>query len=83
MISLMKGAKEMLVKIVPRCNNLITDTTKAGNTACCMRVASFGITLADGKVWNACLDCFTFRACVLADKLDTAKVVFYIKDKKD
>lgn len=73
----------MLVKDVPRCNNLITDTSKAGNTACCLRVASFGITLASGIVYYTCPDCFAFRCLVLADKMDTASIVFYIKDKKD
>jgi hypothetical protein len=79
----MRGAKEMLVKIVPRCNNLVTDTTKAGNVACCGRVAWFGITLASGVIHNACVDCVAKRLAILADSLDTASVVFYIKDKKD
>jgi hypothetical protein len=79
----MKGAEEMIVKVVPRCNNFVLDTTKAGNVACCGRVAWFGITLASGVVHYACVDCVAKRLAILADKLDTASIVFYIKDKKD
>lgn len=82
-LSLMKGAKEMLVKTVPRCNNFVVDTSKSGNVACCNRVAWFGITLASGVVHYACVDCVAKRLAILADKLDTASIVFYIKDKKD
>ncbi len=79
----MKGVKEMLVKVIPRCNNLVTDTTKSGNVASCGKVAWFGITLASGKVHHACVDCVAMRLAILADKVDTASLVFYIKDKKD
>jgi hypothetical protein len=79
----MKGAKEMLVKVVPRCNNLVTDTSKTGNVACCLRVASFGITLASGVAYYACADCVAKRLLTIADKVDDAKIVFFIKDKKD
>lgn len=80
--SLAKGANEMLVKDVPRCNNFVLDTTRAGNVACCLRVAWFGITLASGAVHTACVDCVAKRLAILADKLDTATIVFYVKDKK-
>lgn len=73
----------MLVKVVPRCNNLVTDTTKAGNVACCGKVASFGITLASGVIHNACVDCVAKRLAILADSLDTSKIVYFVKDKKD
>lgn len=78
----MKGAKEMLVKDLPRCNNLVTDTGKAGNVACCLRVAMFGITLASGVAYFTCADCVANRLLIIADDVDTAKVVFFIKDKK-
>ncbi len=73
----------MLVKDVPRCNNFVLNTTRAGNVAVCGRVAWFGITLASGKVYTACVDCVAKRLAILADKLDTASIVFYVKDKKD
>ena len=73
----------MIVKVVPRCSNFVLDTTKAGNVAWCGRVSWFGITLANGVVHYACIDCVAKRLAILADKLDTASIVFYIKDKKD
>ena len=69
----------MKVKDLPRCNNLVTDASKTGRVACCLRVASFGITLADGTKWHCCLDCVAKRLTILADSLDTGKVVYYSK----
>ena len=71
----------MLVKDVPRCSNFVLDTN--GKVKCCMRVSWFGITLASGVVHYACVDCVAKRLAILADKLDTANIVFYVKDKTD
>lgn len=73
----------MLVKNLPRCNNLITDTGKAGNVACCMRIAGWGFTLTSGKVWYACVSCLASRMAILGDNIDTASVVFFVKKKDD
>jgi hypothetical protein len=71
----------MLVKDLPRCNNLVTDTAKPGNTACCNRVASWTITLASGVAHHACISCLVKRLAIVADDVDTATVAFLIKDK--
>ena len=71
----------MLVKDLPRCTNLITDTTVPGNTACCGRVSGWGIRSADGRTWNVCISCLTKRLAILADDVDTSSLVFYVKDK--
>jgi hypothetical protein len=74
----------MLIKkdaVVPRCNNFVLDTSKAGNVACCGKVAGWGITLASGVVWYACLSCLVYRLAIIGDNIDTASVVFYVKDK--
>ena len=78
-----RGVDRMLVKDLPRCNNFITDTSKAGNVACCLRVAGWGFTLASGKVWYACISCLASRLSILGDRVDTADVVFYVKKKDD
>lgn len=69
----------MKVKDFPRCNNLVTRADVSGRVACCLRVASFGITLADGTKYFACLDCLAKRLTILADNVDTAKLVFFTK----
>ena len=74
----MKGA-EMLVKDLPRCNNLVTDVSKSGNVACCMKVAGWGVTLADGTSYAVCIDCLANRFAIIADNIDTAKVVAFSK----
>ena len=71
----------MLVDVVPRCSNLVLDNN--AKVKCCMRVSWFGITLANGVVHHACIDCSAKRLAILGDKLDTAKIVFYVKKKND
>lgn len=69
----------MFVKDLPRCNNLVTDVTKSGRVACCMKVAGWGVTLADGTAYVVCIDCLALRMSIIADSVDTAKVVFFTK----
>jgi len=71
----------MLVDVVPSCNNLVLDND--AKVKCCMRVSWFGITLASGVVYHVCIDCSAKRLAIIGDKLDTAKIVFYVKKKDD
>lgn len=69
----------MLVKNIPDCLMLITDTSKTGNTGVCFKVSMIGVTL-DGKTFNACIDHTAARLARLGDSLDRSNAVFYVKD---
>lgn len=71
----------MLVKDIPDCLMLVTDTSKSGRTGVCFKVAMIGVTL-DGKALNACIDHTAARLSRLGDALDKSSVVFYVKDTK-
>lgn len=71
----------MLVKNIPDCLMLITDTSKPGNTGVCFKVAMIGVSL-DGKTLHACMDHTAARLARLGDALDRSSVVFYVKDTK-
>jgi hypothetical protein len=71
----------MIVKDVPRCNNLVTDAAAPGNTRCCLKVAGWTVTLAHGDVYHVCIDCLARRLAIIADAVDTATVSYLIRAK--
>lgn len=71
----------MIVRDLPRCGDLVTDTTAPGNTRCCLKVAGWRIALAHGDVYHVCVDCLARRLSILADAVDTAAVSFLVAKK--
>ena len=76
----------MRVKTIPKCLTLRTDTKKPGNVGVCLKDALWGISLAKPDTigrshYDACPDCLTYRLSLVSDLIDTAKMVYYTKDK--
>lgn len=71
----------MIVKDLPRCRDLVTDTKSPGNTRCCLKVAGWRVALAHGDIYDVCIDCLARRLAIIADDIDTANVSFLVKGK--